>query len=55
MKPYGLRSKFLYNYKDAHPKKGYCNWWEIELGTIKSNKTDRMKVKRMIKNILKRK
>lgn len=39
MKPYGIDSKFRYNYKDNHPKRrrGETNWWEVELkGIIKA-------------------
>lgn len=31
---YGKNKKFRYNYPDYHPKKGWVNWWEIELGDI---------------------
>jgi len=52
VKPYGLRNKFLYNYRDHHPKKGRVNWWEVELGTIKSKKTARQKIKLVLKKLL---
>lgn len=34
---YGKNNKFRYNYTDCHPKKlgkGWCNWWETELGSV---------------------
>lgn len=49
MKAYGLRNKFIYNYEDYHPKKGWVNWWEVELNTVKSKKTDRQRGKKSIK------
>jgi len=58
VKPYGLRNKFHYNYTDCHPKKlgkGWKNWWEVELHTVKTKKKDRMQVKKMIRKLLKRK
>lgn len=51
MRPYGERNKFRYNYIDHHPKKGYVNWWETELGSIKSKKTARQKIKTTLKNL----
>lgn len=53
MKPYGIRSKFLYNYKDRHPRRkfGIVNWWETELGDVKSKKTARQKIKQELKKI----
>ena len=51
MKPYGLRSKFRYNYTDCHPKKlgkGWVNWWESELHTVKNKKSIRLKIKRLL-------
>jgi len=48
MKPYGLRNKFRYNYKDNHPKKGYVNWWEVELHSVKNKKSIRQKIKRLL-------
>lgn len=56
MKPYGLRKKFKYNYTDCHPKKlgkGGKNWWEVELGDVKSKKSARQKSKRKIRQIIK--
>jgi len=47
MKPYGLRSKLKYNYKDNHPQKGYVNWWEIESKDI-SKKRERFKQKKIL-------
>jgi hypothetical protein len=51
MKAYGLRDKFRYNYTDCHPKKGWVNWWEAELNTVKSKKTARQKIKRELKKL----
>jgi len=34
MKPYGINNKMRYNYPDNHPKKGWVNWWEVEIGSI---------------------
>ena len=54
MKPYGLRSKFRFNYRDFHPKKlgkNWANWWEVELGTVKSKKTARQKIKKELKKL----
>jgi len=56
MKPYGLRNKFRYNYTDCHPKKlgkGWANWWEVELGTVKSKKTARQKIKTALRKFFK--
>jgi len=52
MKPYGLRNKFRYNYKDNHPKKGWVNWWEVEMKTVKSKKSARQGVKNFLKKLL---
>ncbi len=55
MKAYGLRNKFFCNYTDCHPKrlgKGYANWWEVELGTVKSKKTARQEAKKVIQEEL---
>jgi len=38
MKPYGLRNKLRVNLPDNHPKKGWVNWWEAELNTVKRKK-----------------
>jgi hypothetical protein len=51
MKPYGLRNKLRVNLPDNHPKKGWVNWWEAELNTVKSKKTARQKIKATL-NIL---
>jgi hypothetical protein len=51
MKPYGLRNKLRYNYTDCHPKKlgkGWVNWWESELHTVKNKKSIRQKIKRLL-------
>lgn len=49
MLPYGIRNKFRYNYRDYHTRRKYgiVNWWEVELGTGKSKKTERQKAKRI--------
>ena len=52
MKAYGLRNKFRYNYKDHHPKKGFINWWEVELNTVKSKKRARQQAKKLIRFFL---
>lgn len=52
MKEYGLRDKLRYNYTDCHPRKGWVNWWEVELGTGKSKKTARWKAKKSIRKEL---
>ena len=51
MKPYGLRNKLKFNFPDNHPKKGWVNWWEVELGDVKSKKTARQKIKMSLKKI----
>lgn len=54
MKPYGLRNKFKYNYKNYSSRilgKNGKNWWEVELGDVKSKKTARQKIKKFIKKI----
>jgi hypothetical protein len=53
MKPYGLRNKLLYNYTDNHPRKGWVNWWEVEIGTVKSKKRDRLNAKKLLRKYLK--
>lgn len=53
MKPYGLRNKLRINFPDNHPKKGWVNWWEVELGTVKSKKTARQKIKTELKKLFK--
>jgi hypothetical protein len=52
MKAYNLRNKFRYNYKDHHPKKGYKNWWEIELNETIPKSSVRFKVKKKLKSII---
>jgi hypothetical protein len=49
MKAYGLRNKLRVNFPDFHPKKGWVNWWEVELNTVKSKKTARQQAKKLIK------
>jgi len=34
MIPYGKNRKLRENFPDNHPKKGYVNWWEVELGSV---------------------
>ncbi len=46
MKAYGIRSKFTYNYIDNTKNKNELNWWELELGRVKSKKTARQKANR---------
>ncbi len=53
MKPYGLRNKFRHNYINCNPKKGFVNWWEFELNTVKSKKTARQKAKNEIAELTK--
>ena len=56
MKPYGLRDKFKYNYTDCHPKKlgkGWANWWEVELHTVKTKKRARQLGKKIVNFFLK--
>ena len=43
MQAYG-RKKVRHNYKDYHPKRGYANWWEIEMNWI-NKKAERQKAK----------
>lgn len=50
MKPYGIGNKFLYNYKDYHPKNGLVNWWENERNVIE--KRERQKSKKIINEYL---
>ena len=45
MIPYGKNKKFRYNYPDFHPKKGFVNWWEVELGGVnKGSERQRAKI-----------
>ena len=39
------------NYPDNHPKKGYVNWWKVELGDIDKGR-ERQEAKRNIKKEL---
>ena len=43
--------KMRENYPDNHPKKGYVNWWEVELGDIDKGR-ERQEAKRNIKKEL---
>jgi len=52
MKAYGLRNKLKINFPDNHPQKGWINWWEDEIGTVKSKKSERQKGKKIIKQAL---
>jgi len=57
MRPYGIRDKFRYNYPDFHTKKlgkGWLNWWKVELNTVKSKKSTRQKIKKLLRNIVKK-
>lgn len=40
MKPYG-RKNHHHNHIDAHPSKGFANWWEVEIDNVKSKKKER--------------
>lgn len=51
MLPYGKNRKFGYNYKDNHPKPGYVNWWEYELGDV-NKKKERQEAKKEITKII---
>jgi hypothetical protein len=53
MKPYGLRSKLKINLPDNHPKKGWINWWEVEINTVKNKKSARQKIKNKLKQLFK--
>ena len=53
MKPYGLRDKLKINLPDNHPPKGWINWWEAEWNTVKSKKSARQKIKRLLNKLLK--
>lgn len=47
MKPYGIDKKFLFNYKNYSLKKGYKNWWEIELKKVikyRERKLDKIRI-----------
>ena len=48
MLPYGKSKKMRYNYIDNHPKKGYVNWWEVELGDV-DKKSERQRAKRELR------
>lgn len=52
MKQFNLRNKFRYNYKDYHPKKGYKNWWEVELNDSIPKSSVRFKIKNMLKKYI---
>lgn len=47
MKAYGMPNKKRYNYIDNHPKKGFVNWWEVEIGCV-DKKRARQQVKKEI-------
>jgi hypothetical protein len=51
MKPYGLRSKLRINLPDNHPKKGWVNWWKIEINIVKNKKSARQKIKNKLKQL----
>jgi len=56
MKPYGQRDKLTKNYTDCHPKKlgkGWVNWWEAEIGIVKSKKSARQFGTKLINIFLK--
>ena len=52
MKAYGLRNKLVINFPDFHPQKGWVNWWEVEIDTVRSKKSARQKAKKEIKEII---
>ena len=51
MIPYGKNNKMRRNLPDNHPKKGYVNWWEVELGDVDKG-AERQKTKREIRKEL---
>lgn len=51
MKAYGLNDKLKINLVDNHPQKGWINWWEVELGSVKK-KSARQKAKKEIRTEL---
>jgi len=48
MIPYGKNKKMRENYPDNHPKKGYVNWWEVELSGVDKG-SERQRAKREIR------
>ena len=48
MKKYGLQPQHQHGYPDAHPPKGYVNWWEVEAHNGKSKKRARREAKQEI-------
>ena len=51
MKPYNIRKKFRYNYVDNHPKKGWVNWWEVEIGNTIPKSSVRFKIKKELNKL----
>lgn len=51
MIPYGKNKKMRRNLPDNHPKKGYVNWWEVELGGVDKG-GERQEAKREIRKEL---
>lgn len=51
MLPYGKNKKMRRNLPDNHPKKGYVNWWEIELGGVDKG-AERQRAKKEIRKEL---
>jgi len=45
---YGKSKKFKHNYPDCHPRKGWVNWWEYELGDVDKGRA-RQEAKRNIR------
>jgi hypothetical protein len=48
MIPYGKNKKMRRNLPDNHPKKGYINWWEVELGGVDKG-SERQEAKKEIR------
>lgn len=48
MIPYGKNKKMRSNFPDNHPKKGWVNWWEVELGGVDKGK-ERQEAKKEIR------
>ncbi len=48
MQPLGRKPSRFPSKTDCHPKKGYANWWEVEILNDDNKKADRRKVKKEI-------
>ena len=50
MRPEGDRPVRFPGKTDAHPKKGWKNWWEVEMGPRRSRTKNKREIKKEIED-----